>query len=60
MQSLWIGGEGDQRAPETAAASHPNYQNLNLWWYVMLLAVTVAVAEAFLSSRYLGTLREEI
>lgn len=60
MQSLWIGGKDGKRGAETNTASSPNYQNLDLWWYVMLLALTVAVAETFLSSRYLGTLREEI
>jgi hypothetical protein len=36
------------------------YQYISLWWYVMLLALVVAVAETALSSRYLGTQREDI
>jgi hypothetical protein len=60
MQSLWTGSDDGRRGAEREIASSPNYQSLNLWWYVMLLALTVGVAETFLSSRYLGTQREEI
>lgn len=60
MQSLWTGSDDGSRRAETEAASNPKFQNLSLWWYVMLLALIVAAAEMFLSSRYLGTQREEI
>jgi hypothetical protein len=60
MQSLWVGSSDSNAGPETETASTPKFQNLSLWWYVMLLALIVAAAETFLSSRYLGTQREEI
>ena len=60
MRSLWAGSDDGRRKVEREVASGPTYQNLSLWWYVMLLAFTVAAAETFLSSRYLGTQREEI
>ena len=60
MQSLWIGSDDGSRDAEREVASSQSYQNLSLWWYVMLLALAVAVAETLLSSRYLGTQREEI
>ena len=30
-----------------------------MWWYVMLLALLVAVAETVLASGYMGTQRED-
>jgi hypothetical protein len=60
MQSLWTGSKDDRRGTEKMVVSGANYQQLNLWWYVMLLALVVALAETLLSSRYLGTQREEI
>jgi hypothetical protein len=60
IQSLWTGSDEGRRGAEREIASGPNYQSLSLWWYVMLLALMVGVAETFLSSRYLGTQREEI
>ena len=60
MQSLWIGSTDGRRDAEREVASRPSYQNLSVWWYVMLLALVVAAAETLLSSRYLGTQREEI
>ncbi|WP_035359017.1 vWA domain-containing protein [Edaphobacter aggregans] len=60
IQSLWIGSDDSRRGSERVVASNPDSQNLSLWWYIMLLAFTVAVAETLLSSRYLGTRREDI
>jgi hypothetical protein len=60
MQSLWTGSKNDQREIKKIAGSDTKYQQQSLWWYVMLLAFVVAVAETLLSSRYLGTQREEI
>jgi hypothetical protein len=60
MQSLWTGSNVAQQGREKMGVSGMKYQQLNLWWYVMLLAFIVAVAETLLSSRYLGTQREEI
>jgi hypothetical protein len=33
---------------------------VNLWWYVMLLALIAALAEMAVASRYMGTQREEV
>jgi ABC-type branched-subunit amino acid transport system permease subunit len=60
MQALWTGGNAGQQEAEKKSVSGTKYQYLSLWWYVMLLALVVAVAETALSSRYLGTQREEI
>ena len=61
LGQLWSGGVGSPAA-ETAGAV-PNtvkYRPLSLWWYVMLLALLVALLETSLSSGYLGTEREEV
>ena len=42
-----------------AAADGPKYRPVSLWWYVMLLALLVAVAETALASGYMGTQRED-
>ena len=60
MQALWVGSNAGQREIQKRPVPGPKYQYLSLWWYVMLLALVVAVAETLLSSRYLGTQREEI
>ncbi|MCH7978854.1 MAG: hypothetical protein IH935_07755, partial [Acidobacteria bacterium] len=39
---------GSLAGPEVA-------QRQNVWWYVLLLALLVAVAEAYLANQYLGT-----
>jgi hypothetical protein len=36
------------------------YRPVSLWWYVMLLALALVVAEPALASGYMGTQREEI
>ncbi len=60
VQSLWVGSNTDRQEIEKKPVPGTKYQYLSLWWYVMLLALVVAVAETLLSSRYLGTQREEI
>jgi hypothetical protein len=32
---------------------------VSLWWYVMLLALVVALAETVVASGYMGTQRED-
>ncbi len=61
VQQLWSGGSGE-RAAQTAgaAAAQVKYQPVSLWWYVMLLALIVALAETALASDYMGTQREEV
>jgi hypothetical protein len=61
IQQLWIGGSSPAPSPESSPsvpAATPS-QRTTLWWYVMLLALVVAIAETALSSRYMGTQREE-
>jgi hypothetical protein len=36
------------------------YRSISLWWYVMLLALLVALAEVVFASGYMGTPREEV
>jgi hypothetical protein len=60
VQQLWSGSnKGNGPALETAAVDDIKYQPINLWWYVILLALVVALAETVLASRYMGTQREE-
>jgi hypothetical protein len=61
-QQLWS-GSSDTAAPaaaaQTAADGDVKYRPLGLWWWVMLLALLVALAEVFVSSGYMGTQRED-
>ena len=60
VQHLWAGSSSnDGASPASAPAQSESKEPVSLWWYVMLLACLAALAETFLSSRYLGTLREE-
>ena len=61
VQKLWSGSAGSGSAPAQAASSQgEGYRSVSLWWYVMLLALVVALAETAFASRYMGTQREEI
>ena len=60
VQGLWSGSSGSRGTQ--AAGSAPvtvKARPVSLWWYVMLLALVVALAETALASGYLGTQREE-
>lgn len=59
VQKLWSGNNAGGLPAETIVLDDVKYRRVNLWWYVMLLALVVALAEATLASRYLGTQREE-
>jgi hypothetical protein len=61
VEQLWSGNSGGGAA-ETAgvARAQVKYRPVSLWWYVMLLALALAVAEPALASGYMGTQREEI
>jgi hypothetical protein len=61
VQQLWSGGSGYQAArASNLATARGESHSVSLWWYVMLLALILAVAETTLASRYMGTQREEI
>ena len=61
VQRLWSGSSGggaDQNAG-TASIDAKN-RTISLWWWVMLFAFAVAVAETVLAGGYMGTQREEV
>ncbi len=60
LQQLWTGG-GSKRpnTGEAASAVEDSRRSLSLWWYVLLVATIVVVAETVLAGNYLGTQREE-
>jgi Aerotolerance regulator N-terminal/von Willebrand factor type A domain len=59
VQQLWSGNNSNSAPSTTVNVDDVKSHTVNLWWYVMLLALVVAVAETALASRYLGTQREE-
>jgi hypothetical protein len=59
VQQLWSGNSGGTTPEHAAAVDDVKYHPIRLWWYVMLLALVVALAETALASRYMGTQREE-
>ena len=58
--ALWQ-GKRDQGTQDASLAGGTTSRKTaqSLWWYVMLLAMTAALAESALASRYLGTARED-
>ena len=60
VQALWSGSNDTPTAATSNAVTHEMpYQPVSLWWYVMLLALLVALAETALASGYMGTQRED-
>jgi hypothetical protein len=65
LQQLWSASSGSGEATKTPEGTPANvenpekYRSVGLWWYVILLALLVAVAESALASGYMGTPREE-
>jgi hypothetical protein len=55
---LWSRSAGG--SPTQAASSAPTKVPVSLWWYVMLLALVTALAEAAVASGYMGTQREAV
>jgi hypothetical protein len=60
MRSLWVGSNAEEANSRTDAAPEARFQQTGLWWYFMLLALGVAIAETLVSGRYLSTDREEL
>jgi len=62
VQQLWSESSAGGAAAQTADAKQVvlKYQSISLWWYVMLLALALMIAESALASGYMGTQREEI
>jgi hypothetical protein len=60
VQQLWNGSKGEASIQTAAAAGdEAKYRPVSLWWYVMLLALIVALAEMVVASGYMGTQRED-
>lgn len=60
-QSLWSGNAGAQ--PEQAVASDPGDDKntrFPLWWYVMLFALAVALAESWVANQHLAARGEDL
>jgi hypothetical protein len=61
VQQLWSGSSG--AASSQTAGAQPiavKYRPVSLWWYVMVLALVVALAETVFASGYMGAPREEL
>jgi hypothetical protein len=60
---LWSGTSGPQPShideKNAAVATRESAGRLSLWWYVMMLALVVVLAESVVAGYYLGTQREE-
>jgi hypothetical protein len=60
---LWSGSAADASTVEAAAGTESTADAAKdvsgIWWWVMLVLLTAAVAETILASRYLGTQREQ-
>jgi hypothetical protein len=60
VQQLWSGSKGEASIQTaTNVRAEAKYRPLSLWWYVMLFALVVALAETVLASGYMGTQRED-
>jgi hypothetical protein len=58
--ALWRGNRAPAAEPASAGRPEPDPKRpYGLCWYVMLLLFAAALAESWLSDRYLGRLREE-
>jgi Aerotolerance regulator N-terminal/von Willebrand factor type A domain len=61
VQQLWTASPGAPSSQTAGASSIAvNYRPIPLWWYVMVLALIVALAETFFASGYMGAPREEL
>ncbi len=56
--ALWRGGDASAQAA-AAAGKTEETRPVSLWWYVMLVAAVVLVAESLFASRYLASTAEE-
>ncbi len=60
LLQMWAGSNsGATQSETTVATADAKFQRVNLWWWVMLLALLVAIAETALSGSYMGTQRED-
>lgn len=60
LQQMWMGSNsGEVQSHAVAAVGDAKFQRVSLWWWVMLLALLVTVAETVLSGSYMATQRED-
>ena len=60
VAALWSGSNAAPAGEASNKVTLDNqYQPVSLWWYVMLLALLVTLAETALASGYMGTQRED-
>jgi hypothetical protein len=58
--ALWRGSPKSSEPAVSRDGNAPQAREpLSVWWYIMLLVLTAALAESWLASQYLGTRREE-
>jgi len=61
VQQLWSGSKsGASKQADGIAVADAKSRPISLWWYIMLLALLVALAETAVASGYMGTQREEV
>lgn len=60
IQALWTASPESAEQSEATSTNIEGSRFIGLWWYVMLLALIVAIAEGIISSQYLGRAREEL
>jgi hypothetical protein len=61
LQQLWAAGQNEsQPGNASIGTAKGSLRSISLWWYVVLLAFLVALAETALATSYMGTQREEI
>ena len=59
LQQMWAGSNSGDVQSQMVVAGDAKFQHVSLWWWVMLLALLVAVAETALSGSYMATQRED-
>jgi len=61
VRQLWSGSNsGASKQADGVVVDDAKSRPQSLWWYVMLLALVVALAETTVASGYMGTQREEV
>jgi hypothetical protein len=61
VQSLWSGNAGAQPEHALAADQGPDKNaRFPLWWYVMLFALVVALAESWVANQHLAARGEDL
>jgi hypothetical protein len=60
IEQLWVKNSSGRAQTALTGSNDVKYRSVNLWWYVMLLALVTALAEALVASGYMGTQREAV